>query len=189
MESNNIDRHEMYIRTALLECVMLLRLISQNLYKTEGHYFFSLFSIYFRQLTYYFFNESSPFIKYKEEFNPIEQNNLSKMVDIRDANSHLDSDVLWLNESVMISNSFSFSNNDVEVQFGKVKLLLLKEIIPLYEKVRTVLAKIPELSRTYKHPMWKIEEQTILVIKKELLGNLANSSEELSKKRPSLLSY
>lgn len=182
------DRHEMYIRTSLLECVQLLRLISQNLYNTEGHYFFSLFSVYFRQLAYYFFDKSSPFISYKERFTSSEQDNLSKMIDIRNVSGHLNSELGWLNDNIMLHNSFSFSDNDVEIQFGKMKILLLKEIIPLYEKVRTVLAEIPELSRTSKHPMWRIEEQTILVIKKELLRNLANSSKELRKKRPSLLS-
>lgn len=110
------------------------------------------------------------------------------MVDIRNASGHLNSELGWLNDNIMLHNSFSFSNDDVEIQFGKTKLLLLKEIIPLYEKVCTVLAEIPELSHTYKHPMWKIEERTILEIKKELVKNLASCSEELSKNRPSLLS-
>jgi hypothetical protein len=190
MEPNKLkDKHEMYIRLALSECIKLLRLISQNLYKNEGYYFFPLFSIYFRQLTYYFFDKSSPFISYEGSFTLDEHKKLSDMVDIRDANSHLNSEINLLNNGTMLFNSFSFTNNDVQIQFGKTKLFLLKEIIPLYEKIRTVLSKIPELSRTSKHPMWKIEEKNILEIKEILVKNLANASEELKKKRTSLLSY
>ena len=186
---NEIEQHEMYIRIALLECTTLMKLLNRDIYKHEGHYFFALFSIYFRQLIYYFSETSSPFIDYRSKFTVDEKKSLDKMTDFRNASSHLNDKVHVFSNNVTLTNAFNFKDNDVQIQFGVTQLFLLKEIIPLYEKVVKVLGDIPDLYRTFKSPMRKIEYQNILEAKEDLKKSLSRSSEELRKKRPSILSH
>ena len=62
----------------------------------------------------------------------------------------------------MISGALIFKNEDVEIQYGPNKLFLVKEVVPIYKKLRELFSQATELSRLPQHPHWKHQEQELV---------------------------
>lgn len=174
------NQNEGFINIAFSQCADLLSLLDRHIPQREFDFLLICFFTYFRQLAYYFSSNSSPLIHYKNKFEPKEQDILKRVIDLRNASGHLDSDLNWLSDNTMLIGSKNFKDNDIEIQFGKTKLFLLKEIIPLFKKTINTLSNIPELSHFSKHPMVKIRNQQIEIAEKSLSEKLKNPKKLLS---------
>jgi len=121
------SKHESQIIASLSECESLLELIAKHIPDREYCYLLRVFFIELRSLAYYFSRESSPLISYRDtSFTENERKLIDLIADFRHASSHPESDLNWLNEYMRISCASNFKDNDVTVQFGRLKVLLLR---------------------------------------------------------------
>jgi hypothetical protein len=174
------SKNKGFINVAFSQCVNLISLLDKHIPNREFDFLLVCFFIYFRQLAYYFSSDSSPLVNHKDKFTPKEQNILEEMINLRDASGHLNSDLNWLSYNIMLIGGKNFKDNDVEIQFGKTKLLLLKEIIPLFKKIINILSNIPELSHFSRNPILNIYKQEIEISEKSLSEKLKDARKLLS---------
>ena len=58
------------------------------------------------------------------------------------------------------------------IRNGAIKLFLVKEVVPIYKKLRKLFSEAPELSRLAQNPHWQQQEQKLVNIEQELVGLL-----------------
>ena len=168
------QKDEASITVALDSCLDILGLIAKSSFNKGTPYFFESLFIRLRHLSYYLSQDNSPLIQYKNKLNTNDLFIIDKIVNIRIASAHPEADQHWLNKYIMISGAKTFNEGDVEIQYGPSKLLLIKEIIPIYKKLRMTFLRMPEFLRSVKHPYWEYKEQELAKIEQELISLLKN---------------
>lgn len=103
---------------------------------------------------------------------------IKKITSLRIAVAHPEANKNWLNEHIMIAGAQIFKGSDVEIQYGAHSVFLIKEIMPIYKKIREVFASSPELVHLRKSRSWDMDNQTIADIEKSLSASLDSSQVE-----------
>jgi len=175
MSRAQIDsKDEALIVTQLRECISILDLILGSEFNIGVNYFVEALFIRLRHLASYFFRTESPLVKYKSKFDKRDDTVLGKIVDIRIASAHPEADQHWLTDNLSISGGMNFGDKDMEIQYGSNKIFLLKEILPIYRKIRSVFAQTSELPRLAQHPTWGADERKLTQIESALTSLLEN---------------
>ena len=163
---------EASILGALSDCKKILGLIVEFSFGKGTQYLIESLFIRLRHLASFFTIDNSPLIHYKDSLSEEELSIIERLVNVRHAAAHPESNLHWFNEYLLISGVLLFNNADVEIQYGANKLFLVKEVVPIYKKLRKLFSQAPELSRLAQHPHWQQQEQELASIEHELVGLL-----------------
>ena len=177
------QKDEASILVALSGCIDILGLIVECSFGKGRQYLIESLFIRLRHLASFFSRDSSPLIHYKDSLSEEELSIIDRLVNVRHAAAHPETNQHWFNEYLMISGVWNFKNEDVEIQYGANKLFLVKEVVPIYKKLRELFSQAPELSRLAQHPHWKHQEQELVDIEQELVG-LLQEPEQLLRMEP-----
>ena len=164
---------------ALSDCIDILGLIVECSFGKGRQYLIESLFIRLRHLAYFFSKNSSPLIQYKGSLSEEEQAIIRRLETFRNAAAHPEGSEHRFNDYCTISGALIFKNEDVEIQYGANKLCLLKEVVPIYKKLRYLFSQAPELSRLPQHPHWQRQEQELANIEHELVGLLREPEELL----------
>lgn len=178
---NAIDlKKEASIVTTLSDCIDILSLLAESSFGNGTQYLLESLFYRLRHLAQYFYNGNEVRIDYKDNLSIREQSIMDKIIDIRNISAHPESDRRWLNEYVMVCCGMIFKNEDVEIQYGHHKLLLIKEVVLIYKKLRELFSQVPELSQLSRHHDWDRQEIDLANVEQKLI-NLLKCPDKLFK--------
>lgn len=158
------------IVSGMSQCLDLIILISEDSIKKDAHIFVEHFALSLRELSFYidkYFGKN------------LDKKTLARMEsvkNIRDAICHRSSPKNLLSPNLLISGGFNFKNNDVEVQYGKTKILLREGMVGLYLQFRKIISDSKHFAYMKKHPSWRIEEKRLEEANKKLAKALSTSN-------------
>ena len=161
--------HEGMIVSSLSQCLDLIVLISEDPVRKETHIFVEHLVLSLRELSFYvnkYFGKN------------LDKKTLAYMdsvKDIRDAICHRSSPQNLLNPHLYLSGGFNFKNDDVEVQYGKIKIFLKEGMVGLYLLFRKTITDSKHFAHMKKHPSWNIEERRLEEVNKKLASALSTS--------------
>lgn len=172
MKSNRIIPaiHEGTIVSVLSQCLDLITLISENPIRKEAHLFVEHLVMSLRELSFYvnkYFGEN------------LDKKMLIHMEGvkyIRDAICHRSSPQNLLTPNFHISGGFNIKNNDIEVQYGKTKIMLMEGMVNLYLYFRKIITDSNEFAYMKRNPYWNIEQRRLEKVNKKLVKALSTDA-------------
>ena len=93
---------------------------------------------------------------------------MTKVCDIRNAICHRTSEKSLLNPTIRLIGAFNFKDNDIEIQYGQIKLWFIKDVIHLYRGLKKYFCSSTAFSNWSKHPMCDIDDQKLEKVVKKL---------------------
>jgi len=172
--SSLTTQQELLIEILLGDAIDLIELIAIDLPNKASRYLTESLFLTLRQLGYFFISAKSPLTSQIGTLSANELNVANIIKDIRDAIGHRESENNFLDPGMIVIASFIFKNNDVEIQYGKNNIFLLKDIIEIYKKYRMLFANSPELPKLKTHPAWESAEYRLAEAEKILITKLSN---------------
>ena len=158
--------HEGMIVTGMSQCIGHIASISTDPFKKETHTFLEHLILSLRELGYYvekYFGKS------------LDKKSLATMESVknmRDTICHRSSPQNLLNPHLYLSGGFNFKNDDIEVQYGKTKVMLSGGLVDLYLTFRRAITNSNHFAYIKKSPSWNIEELKLQGVTKKLAGSL-----------------
>ena len=140
------------------EAIDLIELIADSFPQKGTGYFMESLFLSLRQMGYFFTERSSPL---KSQFGALSAQEVDvaeRIKTIRDAIGHRESDKNFAKPRLKIVGGMIFKNGDVELQYGKTSLFLLRDVISNYRRYRGLFRAAPELANLSLHPMWEMGE-------------------------------
>ena len=175
IQNNSLPlEHETMIVQLLGEAEDLIELVAKHFPNKESHYLLQSLFLVLRQMGYYFTEDSSPLLTYESELTSSEKATIKAIVNIRHAVGHRESKRNFLSRHIKLVGGYNFQDGDVVVQYGKLKLRLVSDILQVHERMRTILAEVPELDFLKRGPLWNLETNHLEKMKVELSEKLQN---------------
>ncbi len=168
---NRPDRHEAIIIGAISDCESILELISEDMHYRGVPYFFTHYFVACRQLVWYF--KEGTLQSFLSQFNVAEQELLERITSLRIAAAHPEIGSRWLNDHLLLVGAKRFHDNDVEIQYGNLRIDLLSQLIPLFEKMRDIFGR--ELDMT-THSAWGMDTQSLSRVKQSIQESLKSEN-------------
>ena len=179
IDKNSYFNFEGLIKQLLWEACDLTEIISEQFYNKASRYLLESLFLVLREMSYFLTERNPPLISPNTKLTNEDLIIIKNIIYTRDAVGHRYLDTNLLNSQIKLVAGFNFKDKDVEIQYGIIRLYLLKDICHIHKKIRKILSEIPELDRLSKHPMWWIEEKKILEAENILINKLSNPSELL----------
>lgn len=158
----------------LEEAKELIILVENHFPSKESYYLMESLFLVLRQMGYFFTERSSPIFSYGSSFSQGDKDVLEKIKDIRDGIGHRESPNNFLTLGIKLVGGKIFKNDDVEIQYGKNKLYLVKDILAIHKKLRYLFSSVTELSFLTKGYNWNIQEKELQEAETRLIENLKN---------------
>lgn len=165
------------------EAVNLLELIATEFPRRGANYYLQSLFLVLRQMGYFFTEKSSPLKSQIGVLSAGELNLASSIRTIRDAIGHRELPTNFASPGLKLVGGMNFKNNDVEIQYGETRLMLLGDIASNHRRYRELFRSAPELSGLFQHPMWAIEDARLAAAETLLAQKLANPEELMAAMR------
>ncbi len=131
---------------------------------------------------YFFTSKNSPLISRSSALAANEQDVAERIIAIRDAIGHRESPNNFANHQIKIVGGLNFKDEDVEVQYGAIKVLLLAEVLAIHRRYRELFAAAGELPWLMRHPVWGVQEHHLAAAERILREKLCDPARLLKSK-------
>jgi hypothetical protein len=150
--SNESDKYESSLINALTRADELVVLIDRYFFENFTSYFIEMYLLTLRELCWYCNSNNSPITSHKNDFTEEEILLFNDVKDIRDAICHRTSENNKFSDYLWIFGAKNFKEDDVQIQYGKHKAFLVKELFSFHKKVKTIAKnQFPFIKRQFEN--------------------------------------
>lgn len=163
---------EMLIELSLSECLDHICYIAEHLDDRSGNVFIEHLLMSLQELSYWAGGRSSEWQTRKNKkvgenqyfvatSDLITISRMTRVCDIRDTICHRGSPNSLLNPGMRVMGNLNFRQGDVELQYGPTKLMLVGDVIKLYEDLRNFFVSSSHMSRWGDTPYWATQTRKL----------------------------
>lgn len=175
-------KHEGMIVTGLSQSMDMITFLAEDLLDKKSHIFVEHLALSLRELSYYVEKYFS------DKLTDQHRLQMKGVKNIRDAICHRSSPQNLLNPHLYLSGGFNFKDDDIEVQYGKTKVMLKSGLVELFLEFRRIISDSNQFAFIERHPSWNIEEQKLEKTLKSISTNL-NTKNVTAKMREKIKSW